>query len=377
MRITAVTPLILHLPLNVDSIADSTHRITHWGVVGVRLATDDGREGFGFTGTHAHLPSDRLIAACIGTCYGPLLKGEDASERRRLWQKLARSPALQWVGRAGITQLALAAVDVALWDLNAKAAGVPLWHLLGGAVRDTVVAYNTDVGWLSLSDDALVDGCRRAVEVDGFRGVKVKVGHDRPEVDLRRLARVRQAIGPDVTLAVDGNGKWDLPTCQRFCAQAEALDLLWFEEPLWYDDVASHAALARSTSIPIALGEQLYTADAFAAFMDARAIHYVQPDTTRLGGITEFLKIMALCETHYVGLIPHFTGPISEAALVHLCGAFSGPALMEMLPRAGLALRKMLLRSELPVLSFSISTAQRASSACTTVLLTTWLFFDP
>jgi L-alanine-DL-glutamate epimerase-like enolase superfamily enzyme len=330
MRITAVTPLILHLPLNVDSIADSTHRITHWGVVGVRLATDDGREGFGFTGTHAHLPSDRLIAACIGNCYGPLLKGEDASERRRLWQKLARSPALQWVGRAGITQLALAAVDVALWDLNAKAAGVPLWHLLGGAVRDTVVAYNTDVGWLSLSDDALVDGCRRAAEVDGFRGVKVKVGHDRPEVDLRRLARVRQAIGPDVTLAVDGNGKWDLPTCQRFCAQAEALDLLWFEEPLWYDDVASHAALARSTTIPIALGEQLYTADAFTAFMDARAIHYVQPDTTRLGGITEFLEVADAAHARRLPVAAH-AGEMSQVH-VHLAYAHPAATVLEYIP---------------------------------------------
>ena len=223
MKICAVEPLILHMPLTRDSIADSTHRITHWGVVGVRLRTADGREGYGFTGTHADLASDRLIAACIGDCYAPLLLGEDAREGRRLWQKLARSPALQWVGRAGITQLALAAVDVALWDLRAKAAGVPLWHLLGGPLRDRLDAYNTDVGWLSLSDQALVDGCRHAVEVDGFRGVKIKVGHDRPAIDLRRLEAVRRAIGPDVTLAIDGNGKWDLPTCLRFCAPRRGL----------------------------------------------------------------------------------------------------------------------------------------------------------
>jgi len=135
MKVAAVEPLILHMPLNRDSIADSTHRITHWGVVGVRVRTDDGLEGFGFTGTHADLPSDRLIAACIGNCYAPLLMGEDPRAGRRLWQKLARAPALQWVGRAGITQLALAAVDVALWDLRAKSAGVPLWHLLGGPVH--------------------------------------------------------------------------------------------------------------------------------------------------------------------------------------------------------------------------------------------------
>ena len=122
MKITAVEPFILHVPLTAASIADSTHRITHWGVVGARIATDAGLEGYGFTGTHAHAPSDRLITACIRDCYAPLLLGEDARDRTRLWTKLARNPALQWVGRAGITQLALAAVDVALWDLGAKAA---------------------------------------------------------------------------------------------------------------------------------------------------------------------------------------------------------------------------------------------------------------
>jgi L-alanine-DL-glutamate epimerase-like enolase superfamily enzyme len=330
MRIVAVEPLILHMPLTRSSIADSTHRITHWGVVGVRLVTDDGRRGYGFTGTHADLASDRLIAACIGNCYGPLLAGEDASEGRRLWRKLARSPALQWVGRAGITQLALAAVDVALWDLRAKAAGVPLWHLLGGTVRERVEAYNTDVGWLSLSAEALVEGCRRAVEVDGFRGVKIKVGHDRPGTDLARLEAVRRAIGPAPMLAIDGNGKWDLPTCRRFCARAEAFDVHWFEEPLWYDDVASHATLAQGTSIPIALGEQLYSADAFAAFMAAGAVHYVQPDVTRLGGITEFLQVADAAHARRLPVAAH-AGEMSQVH-VHLSYAHPAATVLEYIP---------------------------------------------
>jgi len=330
MKISAVEPLILHMPLNRDSIADSTHSITHWGVVGVRLRTADGLEGFGFTGTHAHLASDRLITACIGHCYAPLLAAEDASQGRRLWLKLARHPALQWVGRAGITQLALAAVDVALWDLRAKAAGVPLWHLLGGPVRERLPAYNTDVGWLSFSAEALVAGCRRAVEEEGFRGIKVKVGHDRPIDDLVRLEAVRRAIGPDVSLAIDGNGKWDLPTCQRFCAQAEALDVHWFEEPLWYDDVASHAALARSTSIPIALGEQLYTVDAFEAFMAAGAVHYVQPDVTRLGGITEFLQVADAAHARRLPVAAH-AGDMSQVH-VHLSYAHPATTVLEYIP---------------------------------------------
>ena len=188
MRIVAVEPFILHIPINRASISDSTHDVTHWGVVGVRLATDAGLSGFGYTGTHAHLASDRLITACIRDCYAELLIGEEAGDITRLWRKLARFPALQWVGRAGITQLALAAVDIALWDLKAKAAGLPLWKLLGGATSPTLEAYNTDIGWLSIPTPELVDGCKRAIEVDGYHRLKLKVGQDDVKADLDRLA---------------------------------------------------------------------------------------------------------------------------------------------------------------------------------------------
>ena len=330
MRIITVDPFILHLPLTADAIADSTHRITRWGVVGARIVTEDGLEGFGFTGTHAHLASDRLIASCVRDCYGPLLLGEDARDGARLWTKLARDPALQWVGRAGITQLALAAVDVALWDLRAKAAGLPLWRLLGGATKARVEAYNTNVGWLSLGTEDLVAGCRRAVEADGFRRLKIKVGHADPGLDLRRLESARRAIGPDVTLAIDGNGRWDLPTCLRFCQRAQDFDVFWFEEPLWYDDVVSHAALARASSIPVALGEQLYTLDAFRAFVEAGAVHYVQPDVTRLGGITEYLQVADLAHAARLPVAPH-AGDMSQ---VHVHLAFWHPAttILEYIP---------------------------------------------
>jgi L-alanine-DL-glutamate epimerase-like enolase superfamily enzyme len=330
MKIVAVEPFILHLPLTSASISDSTHSITHWGVVGARIATETGLEGFGFTGTHAHLPSDRLITSCIRDCYAPLLLGEDATEHTRLWSRLARHPALQWVGRAGITQLALAAVDVALWDLSAKAAGLPLWKFLGGATSPTVEAYNTDVGWLSFSVDEILERTRRAVEVDGFRRIKLKVGHDDPMVDIARLSAVREAIGPDIRMAVDGNGKWDLPTCLRFCAAARDLDLFWFEEPLWYDDVGSHAALARQSSIPVALGEQLYTADAFRAFIAAGGVHYVQPDVTRLGGITEYIQVADLAHASRLPVAPH----AGEMSQVHVHLSFWHPAssILEYIP---------------------------------------------
>lgn len=330
MRIRSVEPFIIHAPIARGAISDSTNTITHWGIVGARIATDDGLLGYGFTGTHAHLPSDRLIAACIGDCYAPLLEGEDAGDGERLWLKLARYPAIQWVARAGIAHLALAAIDIALWDLRAKRAGLPLWKLLGGATSERLEAYNTDIGWLSFSREQLVDGAARAVEQEGFRRIKIKVGHDDPMIDVARLEAVRKRLGPGITIATDANGKWDLPACKRFCARAEGLDIFWLEEPMWYDDVGSHAELAASASIPVALGEQLYTADAFNTFLDAKAVHFVQPDVTRLAGITEYIRVADAAHARRLPVVAH----VGDMGQVHVHLSFWHPAttMLEYIP---------------------------------------------
>jgi L-alanine-DL-glutamate epimerase-like enolase superfamily enzyme len=328
LQITRVEPFILHVPVTGSQIADSTHTISHWGVVGARVDTDAGLSGYGFTGTHADLPGDQLITRCIATCHAPLLLGEDPRATQKLWTKLARNPALQWIGRAGITTLAQAAIDVALWDIKAKAQGVPLWQLLGGPAHERVRAYNTDIGWLSIPDAQLVQGARRAVD-EGFTGIKIKVGST-VERDLRRLAAVRAAIGPDVTLAIDGNGKWDLPACLRFCRGAEEHDVYWFEEPLWYDDVKGHAQLARATRIPVALGEQLYTQDAFAEFFHQQAIHWVQPDVTRLAGLTEVLRVCDAAQGLRLPVAPH-AGDMSQVH-VHLAWAHPAVQVLEYIP---------------------------------------------
>src|SRR5580704_16182472 len=202
LKIRSLEPFILHVPVTSGSISDSTHTVTHWGVVGTRIVTDSGLIGFGFTGTHSHLPTDRLITSCIAESYAPLLIGEDASDGHRLWRKLAHFPAVRWVGRAGITQLALAAIDIALWDLRAKAAGLPLWRLLGGATKQKLEAYNTDIGWLSIPKDALVEKSLRAGEHDGVRRLRLKGGHAAPTIDIERIEALRKAVGPSVAIAV-------------------------------------------------------------------------------------------------------------------------------------------------------------------------------
>ena len=203
-------------------IADATHAISgiRFVVAGIELAN-------GVTGQSHLLAFHDSPHAIAGACRDleAFLRGRDVCDTEaviRDWDTES-----EYFGHAGVNRWALGLANLAMWDARGKVARAPVWKLLGGQVRDKVRAYNTDIGWLSIADDKLVEGAKRAV-ADGFTGIKIKVGST-VERDLRRLEAVRKAIGPDVTLAIDGNGKWDLPTCLRFCRGAEPHDVYWFE----------------------------------------------------------------------------------------------------------------------------------------------------
>jgi L-alanine-DL-glutamate epimerase-like enolase superfamily enzyme len=329
MKITRLEPFILHAPVTRDAIEDSTHHLSHWGAPGVIIHTDSDLRGYGYTGTHAHLPTDRLIADCITDTYAPLLLGQEAHEVQSLWKKLYHFPPAQWVGRCGITHLALSAVDIALWDLKAKAAGLPLWRLLGGCDQKRVEAYNTDGGWLNWSPEQLVEDAKRLVQ-EGYRGVKIKVGSPDLFRDLERVEAVRKAVGPRIKLMVDANGKWDLPTAIHVGRKFKEYDVHWFEEPLWYDDLQGHAALAQKIETPIALGEQLYRLDDFRNFIEMGAVQFVQPDAVRLAGVTEWWQVADLALAHRLPVVPH----IGDMMQVHLQLSIAHPAcsLLEYIP---------------------------------------------
>jgi L-alanine-DL-glutamate epimerase-like enolase superfamily enzyme len=330
MKITRLEPIILHAPVTRGGIADSTHQLTHWGAPGVAIHTDTGLVGYGFSGTHAHLPTDRLIVDCIVNSFGPLLIGEDPGEVRFLWEKLHKHSPILWVGRGGITHLALGAIDIALWDLKAKSAGEPLWKLLGGSASKKVEAYNTDGGWINWPLETVVSDCKRLVEEEGYRAVKIKVGGANPREDLRRVEAVRRALGPDVRIMTDANGRWSLPQAIQTAGKLVDFDVAWIEEPIYFDDVEGHRRLAETIATPIALGEQLYTASHFRDFIHAGAVHYVQPDVVRLAGITEFWQVADMARCYSLPVCPH-VGDMCQVH-AHLCFAHAACSLLEYIP---------------------------------------------
>jgi L-alanine-DL-glutamate epimerase-like enolase superfamily enzyme len=232
----------------------------------------------------------------------PRLPGADAALVEHVWMDLFASTRSTTVG--AITSLALAAVDTALWDLRGKRAGEPLWQMAGG-YRQRVPLYDTEGGWLHLSTDELVRGALDS-QAAGWPGVKLKVGKARVSEDVERLRAVRAAVGDGLDIMVDANQSMTHAEARRRAAAFEPFDLFWFEEPLPADDVEGHAILARSTTIPVAVGESMYSVGQFRDYLQRGAASIVQVDVARVGGITPWLKVAHLAEAFNVHVCPHF-----------------------------------------------------------------------
>jgi L-alanine-DL-glutamate epimerase-like enolase superfamily enzyme len=300
MRIVEVESFILRADLP-RYVTDSFNATVSWGLPGVLLHTDEGIIGVGYTSTLSH--GDHAIKDIIDRIYTPLLVGEDPLLNHRIWESLYWSDA-HWVGRMGITQMALAAVDIAVWDIKAKAAGLPLWRLVGGHKDGKVRSYNTDGGWLNFETQRLIDEMTALVE-SGWSAVKMKIGKPDPREDIVRVEAVRTALGPDVDLMIDVNQKWDTTRALTWAPRFEQYDITWLEEPLDPDDISGHARLADATRIPIALGEHVYSRTTFRDYIEQGIISYVQADVTRLGGVTEWLAVAEIALAHHVSVVPH------------------------------------------------------------------------
>jgi L-alanine-DL-glutamate epimerase-like enolase superfamily enzyme len=289
----------------------------------VRLVTDDGAEGTGYTYTIGQGGSS--VVALLRDHMAPWLIGRDAENVEELWKGLFFLTHATSVG--AVTSLALAAVDTALWDLRCRRANLPL-HVMAGGAQRRVPLYTTEGGWLHLEPKALVDQTL-AAKAQGFRGAKIKVGRPHVAEDVRRLAAVREAVGADFEIMVDANQAFTVAEAIRRARHYEDLDLAWFEEPIPAEDLNGHVRLSQSTSLPIAIGESLYHPSHFREYLQHGACSIVQADVARVGGITPWLKTAHLAETFNVAICPHFLMELH----VGLCAAVPNAAWVEYIPQ--------------------------------------------
>ncbi len=289
----------------------------------LRLSCSDGVQGTGYSYTIGTGGSS--VIALLAEHFAPRLLGRDPDDIEAIWKDLFFHTHATAVG--AITSLALAAVDTALWDLRCRRLQLPLWKLAGGA-QPRVPVYSTEGGWLQLPVDALVDEAL-AAKAAGFRGVKIKVGKPHVSEDVARLRAVRDAVGAGFELMVDANQAFSVGEAIRRARHYEALDLAWFEEPLPAEDLGGHARLAASTSLPVAIGESLYSLQHFREYLQRDACSIVQSDVARIGGITPWLKTAHLAESFNVPVCPHFLMELH----VSLCAAVPNAAWVEYIPQ--------------------------------------------
>ncbi len=266
----------------------------------LRITDSDGAVGTGYSYTIGQ--GGRSVMALLRETLVPRLIGKEAENIEGLWRDLLFSTHATSVG--AITSLALAAIDTALWDLRCRRANLPLARMLGGS-KDSAPVYTTEGGWLHIDTDALVADAVEA-QAKGFAGSKIKIGRPHLCEDRDRLRAVRDAVGPSYEIMVDANQSFTLAEATRRARMLEAFDIAWFEEPMPADDVGEHARLAASTSVPIAVGESLYSISQFKDYLVAGGASIVQADVARIGGITPWMKVAHMAEAFNVAVCPHF-----------------------------------------------------------------------
>ena len=287
----------------------------------VTVETDQGIMGIGEGG------SRDTISQCAA-----MIIGEDPFRIDHLWQMMFRG----YFYPAGREKLdALGAIDLALWDLKGKALGVPVYELFGGFSRDHLECYSTGFP----SKGSLKETARACLEA-GFRAFRYATAdppashpfnsHQMVRKTYEDCVEIRDGVGKDGDWALDYHTRLDFPDAVRLSTLIEPLEPYFAEDLIRSENPEVYKELRAHVRVPIAVGEQFGTRWDINPLIEQQLIDYARVTLPNVGGITEYMKILALCETHYVGLIPHFTGPVAEAALVHACGVFSGPVLMEM-----------------------------------------------
>ena len=313
MKVTRVESFALRIPMVKPIALDFAEH----SLVVARVHTDEGVAGLGYTLVFGGGGLE-AVQAYLEARLAPLLVGEDPTFVERLWQKMYRAD--RGIKRQGIAAYALSALDIALWDLVGKTAGLPLCKLWG-ATTDRVAAYGSG-GWPGYSVDDLVTEAKRYA-ARGCRYYKMKVHDPDPRANARRVEAVRTALGDGVRLMVDVNQKLDVAGNIALARALEPFDLVWYEEPVLADDLAACAEVAQAIRIPVATGENNYTRFEFRDLIERRAARYLMPDVCRANGFSETLRIGRLAAAHSaVKISPHVVHELSLHVACALDNAF-------------------------------------------------------
>jgi L-alanine-DL-glutamate epimerase-like enolase superfamily enzyme len=319
MLITAVESLVVSLPYDMGG----PHPLfagqpwDHLDILVVKVETEDGLVGWGEAFGHAAIASTR---AALDSIVAPLVVGRDASDINALTRAVLHGTHL--LGRNGPFVYAFSGVEIALWDLLGKRSRQPLWQLLGGGARRELPAY---ASLLHYGDDALVAKNTGVARAQGFRHIKLH------EVTRDAVRAARTAAG-EAEIMLDVNCAWLPPVAREMAASLEGEGLRWLEEPVWPPEDVHGLASVREIGIPIAGGENVAGLFGFKALIDAGAIDIAQPSVTKVGGIGEMIRVIHLCQSRGIEVMPHcpYFGP-GFVATIHLATALLEKPLIEVL----------------------------------------------
>ncbi len=324
MKITPVKTRIVELPAD-EPLADAPDNPQgKQPFVTLELGTDAGLEGIGVTFFGGAVTGalrravDELAA---------LIQGDDPLRPEAVVQKL--QAAAGYAGPAGVFTLALSAIDMALWDIKAKAASLPLWKLLGGA-RERVPTYASGALMRGLPLDRAEKAARTLVET-GFREVKMQLalpGETSPEREIERARVIRDAVGPQTSLMADINQRWRPEQAMDIGRRLDAFNLGWLEDVTVADDFAGLARVADALSTPVTGGEYLWGIAPFRHMLEARSVDIVMIDLVRVGGITQWLKVAGMAEAFNLPVVSHLIPEVH----VHLIGAIPNGLTVEYMP---------------------------------------------
>ncbi|GAA1698065.1 mandelate racemase/muconate lactonizing enzyme family protein [Streptomyces yatensis] len=317
MKITELHVDLLRVPPTIQ-LQDAIQSITTWEFVLVTLRTDTGVTARGWS--YSLGMGGAAVRELIDVYLRPLLIGADPRNAERIWQRCAAE--LHAVGNAGVSSLAIAAVDIAVWDAVGKSLELPLYRLWG-AYQESTPAYASGLN-LHLQGDELAEQLTGYLD-KGNTAVKVKIGRDDLEEDVERLATARATVGNKVAVFVDANQKWRAGEAIRRVSALERFAPAWIEEPVLAEDLRGNVHVRSALSTPVALGESLFTRMQFADYIHAGAVDIVQADVARVGGFTEWLKIAHLASSFNLQMAPHYMSELS----VHLLCAIENAYILE------------------------------------------------